>query len=315
MKRFFLPGLLACTVFFSPGPVLAGSEKFSFGVIAHAFASTSDESALINMIAEADAENLAFVVANGIKSKTEPCSDQVYNRRKALFEDAQHGLVLSLAASDWVDCRRNDGRSAAIERLNRIRDLFFVGEFSFGSTRIPLVRQSLTPKFRSYGENARWAMRDVMFATINLPANNNHFLSAAGRNSEFEDRMVANRIWLQQLFNAATRKNLKAVVIFCDGNPSSKPIASSLFGQSGNRDGFAEIRRQIGALGSKFRGKVLVIHGQARLDTAAPKNIAWRNNVGNLEAGSGWIKLTVDPSLPTLFAITNHSSTQKNPLK
>lgn len=312
MKRCLLPLMLAYTVFFSPAPALAGSKEFSFGVTAHAFTDTSDESALRSVIAETDAENLAFVVANGIKSKTEPCTDQLFSRRKALLEDSGHGLILSLSASDWIDCRRSDGRSAAIERLNRIRDLFFADEFSFGSTRIPLVRQSLVPKFRNYGENARWVISDVMFATVNLPAANNHFLSAAGRNSEFEDRLVANRAWLEQLFNAATRKSMKAVVIFCDGNPFSRPNAPSLFGLSGNRDGFAEIRRQITALGTKFRGKVLVIHGQTSPDASAVKNIAWRKNVGDLGVGSGWMKLTIDPSQPTLFAVTDFSAVPKN---
>jgi hypothetical protein len=313
MRRCLLPVLLACAVFFAPSSAVARSEKFSFAVIAHAFTKTSDELALRSAIAETDADNLAFVVANGIKSSTEPCTEQVYNRRKALFDEAENGLIVSLAASDWVDCRRNDGRSAAMERLNRIRDLFFTGEFSFGSTRIPMVRQSLIPKFRNYGENVLWIIGDVMFATINLPANNNHYLSAAGRNSEFEDRLVANRAWLEQLFHTATRKKLKAIVIFSDANPLAKANAPSLFGRSRNRDGFAEMRRRITFLGSKFPGRVLVIHGQSKLDSLASGRIAWQNNVGSLDAGSGWTKITVDPALPTLFTVTNHPVTPKNP--
>lgn len=315
MTRRLLPLLLACTVFFAPSSALARSEIFSFGVIAHAFTKTSDESVLRSAIAEADVENLAFVVANGVKSKTEPCTDQVYNRRKALLEEAGHGLILSLAASDWADCRRNDGRSGSIERLNRVRDLFFVGEFSLGRTRIPLIRQSLMPQFRNYSENARWKINDVVFATINLPADNNHYLQAAGRNSEFEDRMVANRAWLEQLFNAATRKNLKAIVIFCDGNLLAKANTSSLFGQQRNRDGFTEIRRKIIALGSKFPGKVLVIHGQSSLEPSSPASITWQNNVGALPVGAGWTKLTVDPFMPALFTVTNYPAPAKNPKK
>lgn len=311
MMNRFLPLAAACAIFCAPASARADSETFSFGVIAHGYMASSDESALRNMFVETDAENLAFVVANGIKSGTEPCTDQLYNRRKALLEESQHGLVLSLAASDWVDCRRADGRSAAIERLNRIRDLFFVGEFSLGSSRIPLLRQSLTPKFRNYGENSQWTIGDVMFATVNLPAKNNHFLSAAGRNSEYEDRQVANRTWLEQLFNAATRKNLKAIVILCDGNPFAQSKTSSLFSLSTSRDGFSDVRRQISSLASKFRGKVLVVHGQPDTNQASGRNIAWRGNVGILGAGSGWSKLTFDPSLPALFAVDVHSASPR----
>jgi hypothetical protein len=315
MSGRLLPLLLACTVFCAPSSASARSEKFSFGVLAHVFNKTPEESVLRNAIADADAENLAFVVANGIKSQTEPCTDQVYNRRKELLEEAGHGLILSLAASDWADCRRNDGRSASIERLNRVRDLFFVGEFSFGGAKIPVIRQSLMPQFRNYSENARWKIHDVMFATINLPSNNNHYLQAAGRNSEFEDRLVANRAWLEQLFNAATRKNLKAIVIFCDGNPFVKSKTSSLFGQYRHRDGFAEIRRQITALGSKFPGKVMVIHGQDTRGSSSPASVAWQSNVGVLAVGAGWTKLTIDPSKPALFAVTNYPAAPRNPTK
>jgi hypothetical protein len=313
VNRGLLPLLLTWIVLFTPLSALASPEKFSFGVIAHAFNKNPDESILRSAIADADAENLAFVVANGIKSKTEPCTDQIYNRRKDLLEQSGHGLVLSLSASDWADCRRNGGRSASIERLNRVRDLFFADEFSFGSTKIPVIRQSLMPKFRSYGENARWRMNDVMFATINLPANNNHYLQAAGRNSEFEDRLVANRAWLDQLFNAATRKNLKAIVIFSDGNPFAKSKdRSSLFSLYGKRDGFAEIRRKIKSLGSKFSGKVLVIHAQHALDSSTPQSIAWKNNIGDLAVGTGWTKLTVDPSLLAFITVTDRPAPPKN---
>ena len=307
--------LLACIVLFGPSAANARSEKFSFGIIAHAFTNSSEESVLRSAIAAADAENLAFVVANGIKSKTEPCTDQIYNRRKELLDEAGHGLILSLAASDWADCRRNDGRSASMERLNRVRDVFFAGEFSLGSTRIPVIRQSLMPKFRNYGENARWRINDVMFATINLPANNNHYLQAAGRNSEFEDRLVANRAWLEQLFNAATRKNLQAIVIFCDGNPFVKSNATFLFGQSRDRDGYTEIRRKITALASKFPGKVMLVHGQNPSEHSGSANVVWHDKVGTLAVSAGWTKLTVDSSISEVFAITTYPTIAKNPMK
>jgi hypothetical protein len=313
MKERLVPALLVIAAVCASGPAFASSDHFSFGVIGHIFSKTSDESVWRKTIEETDAANLAFVVANGIKAKEEPCADQLYYRRKALFEDAGHGLIVSLAASDWVDCRRNNGRTAAIERLNRIRDLFFVGEFSFGRTKIPLVRQSLRPKFRSYGENIRWTVGGIMFATMNLPATNNHYLSAAGRNSEFEDRLVANRSWMQQLFNAAALKNMKAIVIFCDGNPFLKLESSSLFGLSRRRDGFSEMRNQILSLGAKFPGKVLVIHSQGMAERTTPKRIQWRSNIGHVDAGSGWTRFDVNPFLSTLFAAAEFPEPQANP--
>ena len=103
-----------------------------------------------------------------------------------------------------------------------------------------MVRQSANPKFRTYVENARWEIGDILFATIDLPANNNHYLLEAGRNSEFEDRLVANRNWLHQIFTYAKYKKLQGVVLFSDGDPISPPNHAR-----SKRDGFAETRHQI----------------------------------------------------------------------
>lgn len=291
-------------------PALAQATELSFGVIAYTLGPTADLSALRDAIEESDASNLAFVVANGIKSIAEPCSDSLYMQRRAVLEQAKNGLIVSLAASDWSECKSSSDRSAAVERLNRLRDLYFVDEFSFGASRIPLVRQSNTAKFRNYGENARWEIGDIMFATVNLPSNNNHYRPEAGRNSEFEDRQIANRDWLQRIFSVATRKKLAGIVLFCDGNPLPKTDRSERLIPAGRRDGFAETRRQIGSLAASYSGRVLVIHGQAQRKTATPNSIAWQNNLGELGVATGWLKVTANSSFPGLFAV---SSAQREP--
>ncbi len=80
--------------------------------------------------------------------------------------------------------------------MSNIRNLCFADEFSFNASKIPLIRQSTSPKFRSYAKNARWEIGNVVFTAINLPATNNHYLAEDGRNSEFEDRQIANCEWL-----------------------------------------------------------------------------------------------------------------------
>ena len=290
--------LSLCAALFCASNALAASAGFSFGVIANTFDNSSGESLLHAAIKVSDADNLAFVVANGIKSNLEPCSDSLYLRRKALFDSAQNGLLLSLAANDWSDCKKDSGRSAAVERLNRIRELFFADEFSFGASKVPLVHESASPRFRSYSENTRWEMNSILFATINLPANNNHYLAAAGRNSEFEDRLIANQDWLQRLVIYASHKKLRGIVLFCDGNPMALPIDQNI-----KRDGFAEIRRQIITDAEKFSGKILIIHSQSSSGPANAQGIKWRGNLGEVGVTSGWIKVTVSPSNTGLFSI------------
>jgi hypothetical protein len=283
---------------------------FQFGVIAHSFKSATDDSILKLALKETNQADLAFVVATGIKSAAETCGDKLYNQRRNLLNDSARPLVVSLAASDWSDCRNSLGRSVAIERLNRLREVFFPDDQSLGARKLPMLRLSATAKFRSYAENAHWESGQVLFATVNWPANNNHYLPEAGRNSEFEDRLVANRAWLQRLFSTAKRKKLDGLVLFSDGNvgltEENRPAAN------GRQDGFAETRRLLKTLAQSFPGKVLLIDtqsaavasGAAGAGGSAGK-ITWRGNVGHLSVTSGWADIHVAAGAGTALFTVN----------
>ena len=283
-------------------------QAFSFGVISQVGINGADDARLKEAIALSDADNLAFVVVNGIKSASEPCTDKLYFRRKEAFQNAKNGLIVSLAASDWSACHTDAGQSLAIERLNRVRELFFETEFSLGASRLPLLRQAGMQKFRAYVENVRWDIGSLVFATLHLPANNNDFISAAGRNSEFEDRLIADREWLQRTFNIAVQKNAAAIVLFCDADPLALPERAGRLELGMRRDGFLEVRKQLQALSAHFSGRVLIIHGKAS-GTAEP-GITWHGNIGTLAPSSGWLKVAVDVTQPTLFAASQGSATK-----
>ncbi|WP_156226399.1 hypothetical protein [Herbaspirillum chlorophenolicum] len=302
MTRFLPTALLAVAAALAAWPASAAPQDFAFGMISHAFAGGSGEEPLRRAIAETDADNLAFVVVNGIKSPSEPCDDALYSQRHDILSHAQNGVIMSLAASDWISCRDHEQRSDAIERLARMRELFYTGEFSFGASKLPLLRQSLTAKFRSYAENSRWEVGNVLFATVNLPAGNNHFLLDGGRNNEFEDRLIANRNWLQHLFAFAALKKSAAIVFFTDGNPFGSPPKRSFFRTQ--RDGFAEMRRTFSDLAGKYRGRVLVVHGET-IKNKAPPHILWSGNLGSVGTGERWLKIVVDDHLPQLFAVAD----------
>ena len=295
------------------GPA-AQAADFSFGVIGQAFSNNKSdpaaaENALRGALAESDADNLAFVVVNGIKTAAEPCTDQLYMQRRDILNAAQNGIIMSLAASDWVACRNKAGKSTAIERLNQIRELFYDGEMSFGASKLDLMRQSATPKFREYEENARWEFGEVLFATINLPADNNHYRSDGGRNSDYEDRLIATRDWLRHLFAIAKNKKLPGIVLFTDANPLLPP-AQRTAELRGQRDGFSEVRQQLGALASKYPGRVLLVHGQRHTGVGAGgQNIVWTGNLGVLASDAGWSKISVDPARPMLFTAIDHKET------
>ena len=308
MIRLLVNGLAAFLAL-QTGAAAAQPADMSFGVIGYTFREAADEALLRRAITESDTDNLGFVVVNGIKAANEPCSDALYEKRLTMLSRAKNGIVLSLAGSDWSDCKRDNGRSAAMERLTRMRDVYFQDEMSFGETRLILTRQSTSTKFRSYAENARWDMGNVVFATINLPAPNNHYLTDAGRNGEFEDRLIANRYWLERTFTFATREKRAGVVLFSDGNPGVHSGRTSARGPDGGRDGFVEIRRQIVALAAAFPGKVLFVHGGSATRSPAAPAIVWRGNLGDIEVTNGWARLNVSQFSPTLFSTGDVAAT------
>jgi hypothetical protein len=292
----------SATMFAQAAPPTAG---FRFGVIGHSFKNAPDEAVLKRAIADAAQVNPAFIVATGIKSASEPCSDKLYAQRRALLDESPPPMIVSLAGSDWSGCLNSAGRSNAIERLNRLRELFYADAESLGAKRMPLTRLSSTAKFRSYAENAHWEHGKVLFATINLPANNNHFRPEAGRNSEYEDRLVANRAWLHRLFTLAERQKLQGLVLFSDGDVGVQADEgfSLLPSFQSKQDGFAEPRRQIRAMAEKFKGKVLLIDTQGGASAGTEAAINWRGNVGHLSLAAEWAEVRVAPGTATLFAL------------
>jgi hypothetical protein len=285
------------------GAAAKNPRAFQFGAIGHTFKADADEALLKRAIAEVNQEKPVFIVATGIKSAGEPCSDKLYAQRKEVLDESPRPIIVSPAGSDWTACRNSAGRSNAIERLNRIREVFYPGNQSLGAQPLTLTRLSATAKFRSYAENAYWEYGPVLFATLNLPAKNNHFLLEAGRNSEFEDRLVANRAWLHRLFTLAQRRGVEGIVLFSDGDlgAHAEQGFSLLSGFSEKQDGFTQVRKQVRTLAEKFKGKVLLIDNQGDGKTAPA--ITWRGNLGHLGLGVEWEAVRVQPGSPALFTL------------
>ncbi len=104
------------------------------------------------------------------------------------------------------------------------------GSTSFASTSMTTTSRSVrpgcrsrvrarAPRFRLYRENMRWQSGDVIFVTLNVPGDNNHYLNEGGRNGEFEERSVANTEWLERAEAYARRAHARAIVIAFEGDP------------------------------------------------------------------------------------------------
>lgn len=296
MKKWILLFLLTFSVI-TPGFASKNSKAGSFCFIAMDQPASNTPVHLKKELSKLKNAVPAFVILNGIKSDKESCDDDLYMERKDLINDVNRPVVISLSAGDWVDCKNSRGDPVSIERLIRLREILFDSGYSLGSHPINLIRQSLSSRFSAYSENFYWTYGPILFATLHLPANNNNYIAAAGRNNEFEDRTIANKKWLDLIFRQATRQQAKAIVLFTDGNPYHI--------KNNSRDGFSEIRQKLNTLLSHYPGRVLIIHGQSG---PTAKDIIWKGKLGIAGIGSRWTRFNVSPNTGTIFKIEQHTS-------
>ncbi|MFL6659614.1 MAG: hypothetical protein ACJ8GW_16160 [Massilia sp.] len=304
MRRSVLATLL-CLAVHGMCAAAPKSAEHQFGVIGHNFGQGGGEAQLEQALSKLHKPQLAFVLATGLKSANEPCSDTLYAHRRDMLASSQPPIIVTPAASDWADCKNSAGRMAGNERLNRLRELLYAEPAEQDAKPVMVVRQSANAKFRSYAENAHWTTGKVLYATVNIPSNNNHYRAEAGRNSEFEDRVVANRFWISRLFALAKRKKLDALVLFSEGNIKvlgEEPGLLAQLGRGSTQDGFVLPRRQIVALAAQFEGKVLLIDTAPLVPGKEPA-ITWRGNLGHVSVGAHAVQVHVTPKSDTLFTL------------
>jgi hypothetical protein len=125
------------------------AEPVSFGLFGDFPYSAWERRELPKMIAEMDAENLAFVVHDGdIKSGHDVCSDEAFKDILGVFQASKHPLVYVLGDNEWTDChRRNNGAYDPVERLHKLREIFVVDDYALGQEKLRLERQSADPAY------------------------------------------------------------------------------------------------------------------------------------------------------------------------
>lgn len=202
---------------------------FTFAVIGNLPQRPEDVAPARALLDAIDTERPAFVVHLGnLKGRDESCTDSLLEERHDLLDSMITPLIYLPGDHDWSDCGRPAaGRFDPIERLLRLRDLFYPADNTLGQRTMTVMRQSDQAKFRSYRENARWETTGVLFVTLNVPGDNNNYKTAGGRNGEYEDRLEANRQWLARAFAIARQRKLPGMVIMMQADPCSKTAGNA----------------------------------------------------------------------------------------
>lgn len=256
----------------------AEAPSLTFAIASNVLDKSTGETSLQQMLdAIGRDRNTSFIVYDGnLKGETEPCRDAFYNAREQIFDTSRKPVVLLPGGNDWASCGlAQAGSYDPVERLDFIRQLFFGDSNSLGQTPMNVIRESDVARFRPFRENVRWQSNGIAFIGLNAPAPNNHYLSAGGRNGEFEDRSIANAFWLEHAIETARRSDMRAVVVILQGDPDfarferRDRFAWLRFSRGDtSRDGFLELKRSLVKAAELFRGPVIVIH---QSDTPIPR--------------------------------------------
>jgi hypothetical protein len=285
-------------------------DAFSFAVMGDTPYSDAEETRYHEMMRVIDRAPVAFTIHVGdFKSGgAGACSDELYQRRRSEFDASAHPFIYTPGDNDWTDCHRKPlGGMDPIERLARLREIFFPDRWSLGRTRIATSAQDqcIDPGPRgcrcpAHPENRFWSRAGVRFVTLNIPGSDNNIGRDAANDAEAHCRDEANALWLEQAVRASERSQTRALVIAFQANPwdSRKPAV------------YTPILRQIQEAAKRLKKPVLLVHGDThtqRIDTP------FTDSLGNavlaitrLETfGSpfvGWVKVNVDPDHPDVFS-------------
>ncbi len=234
-------------------PVSGFAQSFTFAAIGDVPYGPHEEfAALVDKI---NTQSLAFTIHVGdIKSGSTVCSDETFLSVRQLFDRFNRALVYTPGDNEWTDCHRlNNGRYDPLERLEKIRQLFFASNESLGKQRLSLQTQSSQKSFTSYVENRRWSQGKVRFATLHLVGSNNNLQPGLPSSSEFAAREHANIAWLRETF-AEARANMDVAIVLA-------MQADTFFGEPRKGSGFVRWNVALAEEVAAWGKPVLLIQG------------------------------------------------------
>lgn len=278
------------------------AETWRFALIGDVPYSAYERRELPAMIDNISAEHLDLIIhAGDFKRSNEKCSDETFLDRHALFNASRLPFIYVPGDNEWTDCTLPAaGHYAELERLGKLREIFFAEPHSLGKTRIPVEQQSI-----AFPEHLRWRLGPVLFVSLNVPGPNNNFGLSKEPGDEYRLRNPLVIDWLKQGFAQARREKSAGIVIVMQGNPGFNHFAAGL-AHSGYRQLLDVLRSETLA----FPGQVLLLHGDThwhRIDHPLrhPKTKERVANFTRIESFGypvmGWVKVIIDSVSPTLF--------------
>jgi len=313
--------LVGCGGSVGLAPPTAAAGVFSIAMWGDTPYSPGEAAAVPTLVDQVNASKVDFTIFVGDLQGGDRCENRVYTAATDTFNSFTKPLIYSPGDNEWTDCHVTAGDP--IERLAYIRRAMFPTDRGFGKQTLTVQRQP------QYPENARWESHSITFATVNVPGSNDNHIADVDADeqgtprgpadrraaeAEYQARDQADRDWLHQTFDAATRAGAAAVVVAMQADPGFDvaPASRAAMGV----DGFDRLLAAFVVEAKAFAKPVVILHGDShrqRFDhplvdpvTGEPvPNVARVETFGSPNVG--WVKLTFDPADPTFVSVEPHA--------
>jgi len=291
----------------------AHAEVWRFALIGDTPYSDHERAELPKMLDAIADSHVEFVAHIGdFKAGKDRCDDRLFNDRHQLFDASRVPFVFVPGDNEWTDCDRiSNGAYNPLERLTKLRSLFWRDASSLGRKKLSLERQP-----GHYPEHSRFRLGPVLFVTLNLPGGNNNWGMTSEPNPEFQARNPIVLDWLKENFILAKREKLAGIVLLFQANPGFKHFNQGL-GHHGYRDFLDQLRQET----AQFSGQVIAVHGDShtsRIDH--PLRDKQGHTLGNFTRVEtfgypimGWTRGVIDTDTPSLIRFEVHSWPVKQP--
>ena len=306
----------------------AQAATFDFGLWGDMpYAKNHDAARTQAVIDSINASPIAFSIYDGdIKDGSSKCTDDVFDRAKAMFNGMKAPVVYVPGDNEWTDCHRtNNGGYDNLERLAHLRRVMFADSRSFGQRRMDLSLQAAPGQ--PYAENTRFVHEGVVFAGFNMPGSNNNFVKSAkscskksartpeqceADNAEYATRNQANLSWLASTFAQARQQQAKGVVVVFQADPGFDLPETEDTDESKSDDfkGYQDFMAALVKHTEGFAGQVLVVHGDTHFFKMDKPLYGPLNTLTNLtrvqtfgSPNNHWVRVTVDTQTPEVFTV------------
>ncbi len=313
LKNFIFGLKFGLTVSLGLHGLPAAAETWRFALIGDTPYSEHERAELPKML-EAIADHGVELVAHigDFKNGSSRCDDAVFEDRRQLFAASRVPFVFVPGDNEWTDCARlSNGAYDPLERLDRLRSLFWATPRSLGQKSIALERQP-----GNYPEHTRFRLGPVLFVTLNIPGGNNNRSAGDWPGDEFKVRNPAVLAWLKDSFALARRETLAGIVVLFQANPGFNALAQG-FPASGYREFLLVLREET----LNFAGQVVAVHGDthvSRIDQ--PLRDTQGHIVRNFTRVEtfgypvmGWTRGLIDTEHPALFRFEVHPWPPRRP--